>query len=134
MMMALMLLICIVNVQAILMTKKFKVKGSNKFMFLHKFAIGEDKHGTLRARFRFVKPYVKYVENQETLPVYLNIYKYNAWDRSLLLDENDCSGKRTLSTSQNTHNVPLNGEWTVPMAISLEAGRQTQVHYVAVDD
>jgi hypothetical protein len=129
-----MLLICIVNVQAILMTKKFKLKGGNKFMFLQKFAIGEDMFGTLRARFRFVKPYVKYVENQETLPLYLDIYKFNNWDRTLLLDENDCHEKRKLVANQNTHNVPLNGEWTVPMAINLEAGRQTQVHYVAVDD
>jgi hypothetical protein len=129
-----MLLICIVNVQAILMTKKFKLKGSSKFMFLQKFAIGEDMHGTLRARFRFVKPYVKYVENQDTLPMVINVYKYNAWDRTLLLDENDCLGKRSHVSHTNTHDVPLNGEWTVPMAISLEAGRQTQVHYVAVDD
>lgn len=129
-----MLLICIVNVQAIFMTKKFKLKGSSKFMFIQKFAIGEDMSGTLRARYRFVKPYIKYVENQDTLPIYLDIYKYNAWDRSLLLDDNDCHGKRAGASDQNTINVPLNGEWTDLRSISLHAGRQTQVHYIAVDD
>lgn len=131
---ALVVLICIINVQAIFVNKKIKLKGSSKFMFLKKFAIGEELYGTLRIRFRFVSPYLKYIENQDTLPVAMFIHKYNGWDQSLLADPNDCYARRNHHAHTHTFNVPLNGEWTQEISISLQAGGQTQVHYVSVDD
>lgn len=131
---ALMVLICIINVQAILVNKKFKLKGSSKFTFLKKFAIGEELYGTLRMRFRFASPYLKYIENQDTLPVTLVVHKYNGWDQSLLSDPNDCHSRGNHNSHVHTFNVPLNGDWTENVGISLSAGSQTQVHYVSVQD
>ncbi|CAI2370389.1 unnamed protein product [Moneuplotes crassus] len=129
------LLAIFINVgNAVIFKKKVKLKGRNKFHFLTKFAIGEDKTGYTRMRARFIRPWTQGLDTPDTIPIDFNIYTDDQWDKVINLEDNDCWGKASLQTIDQWLNVPTNGEWTESVQHHLNADRQTKLWFFSVCD
>ena len=114
--------------------KKVKFRKSNKFQFVTKFAIGEDKFGKASWRARLVRPWNQGLDTPDTIPIEVNYYKDRMWEKVLAMDDNDWWGKAGHQTSDFWINIPTNGEWTEYKDISIDGERQTQLWYAAVSD
>lgn len=120
--------------QAILFSKKIRFRGSNKFQFLTKFAIGEDTVGRAKLRARFIRPWSQGLETPDSIPIEFNLYKDDRWDEVIALDDNDCWGKAGLQTIDVWLNIPTNGEWTDLKEYNIDGHRQTKVWYISASD
>lgn len=120
--------------QGLYTTKRIKFKGSSKFQFITKFAVGEDLTGLAQIRARFIKPWSRGANTPETIPFQLDLMANTNWDRVLDLPEDDCWGRAGQQNMDTWFNVPTNGEWTSYYSARIDAYHQTKIWYVAASD
>mmetsp|Transcript_10908 Transcript_10908/g.12366 ORF Transcript_10908/g.12366 Transcript_10908/m.12366 type:complete len:415 (+) Transcript_10908:101-1345(+) len=122
------------DVQGVFVTKRVKFRQNNKFQFMTKFAVGEDKYGEIKTRARLVRPWSQGLDTPETFPIEINFFRDNNWDIVLQKEDSDCWGKAGQQNTDYWANIPTNGEWTDTYRQTIDGSQQTKVWYTSVSD
>lgn len=115
---------------AIVISRRFKFRGRNKFKFITKFAIGEGRYGHFSARARLVKPYSD--SGIPYYPIKISYYDSMRWD--LVTNTDDCVQKTGFKDSDALINVPSSGEWSQANSNWGTGKYQTKLWFAAVSD